>query len=77
MIGLSGKCRQIKKNKKKWYCDWTVWLIQRRGGQREGQIADLPLGADKTRHASNGVFSVVSNDKNKNYDTIQSAWEFS
>ena len=38
---------------------------------------DLPLGADKTRHASNGVFSVVSNDKNKNYDTIQSAWEFS
>ena len=35
------------------------------------------LGADKTRHASNGVFSVVSNDKNKNYDTIQSAWEFS
>ena len=37
----------------------------------------LPLGADKTRHTSNGVFYVVSNDKNKNYDTIQSAWEFS
>ena len=37
----------------------------------------LPLGADKTLDASKGVFSVFSNDKNKNYDTIRSAWEFS
>ena len=36
----------------------------------------LPLGADKMHDASKGVFSVFSNDKNKNYDTIRSAWEF-
>ena len=37
----------------------------------------VPLGADKMHDALKGVFSVFSNDKNKNYDTIQSAWEFS
>ena len=37
---------------------------------------ELPLGADKMHDASKGVFSVFSNDKNKNYDTIRSAWEF-
>ena len=37
---------------------------------------DLPLGADKTHSGSKGVFSVFSNDKNKNYDTLRSAWEF-
>ena len=37
---------------------------------------NVPLGADKMHDASKGVFSVFSNDKNKNYDTIQSAWEF-
>ena len=36
----------------------------------------VPLGADKTHSGSKGGFSVVSNDKNKNYDTIRSAWEF-
>ncbi len=31
-----------------------------------------PLNDD----ASKGVFSVFSNDKNKNYDTVRSVWEF-
>ena len=38
---------------------------------------DVPLGADKMGHFSNAVFSAQSNKKNKNYDTVQSAWEFS
>ena len=36
----------------------------------------IPLGADKMHDALEGVFPVFSNDKNKNYDTIRSAWEF-
>ena len=36
----------------------------------------IPLGADKMGHISNWVFSVFLNDKNKNYDTVRSAWEF-
>ena len=43
----------------------------------EDDEADEPLGADKTHSSSKGVFSVFSNDKNKNYDTIRSVWEFS
>ena len=35
----------------------------------------LPLGADKMDHYSKAVFSVQSNKENKNYDTVQSAWE--
>ena len=35
----------------------------------------IPLGADKMG-VSNRVFSVFLNDKNKNYDTVRSAWEF-
>ena len=30
----------------------------------------------KIARFSNGIFSVFSNDKNKNYDTIWSTWEF-
>ena len=36
----------------------------------------LPLGADKTHSTLKRVFSFFSNDKSKNYDTVQSAWEF-
>ena len=49
---------------------------------QEGYLSDIvhllyvPLGADKTHSALKGVFSVFSNDENKNYDIIQSAWEF-
>ena len=39
-------------------------------------MSKLPLGADKTHDISKGVFSVFSNDKSKNYDTISSVWEF-
>ena len=39
-------------------------------------VAEVPLGADKMGHDLNGFFSVYSNNKNKNYDTVQSAWEF-
>ena len=45
--------------------------------RKSAREKELPLGADKTHDASKGVFSVFSNDKNKNYDTIGSAWEFS
>ena len=43
---------------------------------KEIQMPKLPLGADKTHDASKGVFSVFSNGKSKNYDTIWSGWEF-
>ena len=39
-------------------------------------MAELPLGADKTRSASYAVFSVYSNDNINNYDTVRSAFEF-
>ena len=47
------------------------------GGDRgDMEIPDVGWCLGSLCDASKGVFSVFSNDKIKNHDTVQSAWEF-